>query len=70
MSTKHYYELADTQFCPVCGSTNHIHCSKGCAGCDDPKNPMPRYASTFCSMCGESFCVDCMEAHKCTGRPS
>ena len=55
-------------FCPVCGSTTHQHCSKGCASCDDPKSPMPRYASTFCGTCAKSFCIECMKRHVCTGK--
>jgi hypothetical protein len=51
--------------CPVCGSIYHIHCSRGCAICDDPKNPQPRYASKFCPVCKLSLCQQCFEDHTC-----
>ena len=53
--------------CPVCGADWHVHCAKGCFGCDDPKNPVPVYASTFCPKCKQSFCASCMEQHQCGG---
>jgi len=67
MSEPHYYEVEDIDFCPVCGSTTHFHCSRGCFACDDTNAPVPRYASTFCTKCKQSFCVSCMEKHKCGG---
>ncbi len=56
-----------SESCPVCGSTSHFHCAKGCAKCDNINNPVPRYASLFCRRCGQSFCVRCMEVHQCGG---
>jgi hypothetical protein len=44
--------------CPVCGADWHIHCSKGCANCDDPKSPVPRYASTFCERAANRSACD------------
>jgi len=52
------------EWCPVCGGA-HAHCSRGCAGCDDPNSPQPRYASRFCEACGESFCIECLQRHQC-----
>lgn len=53
--------------CRVCGSTNHVHCSRGCAICDEPDNPQPRYASRFCAGCKRSLCAQCFEDHACSG---
>ena len=56
---------AKAESCPVCGSIFHAHCSKGCAICDDPNNPHPRYASRFCPGCKRSLCADCFNDHTC-----
>lgn len=53
--------------CPVCGSRNHVHCSRGCAICDDPNNPHPTFAQTFCAGCKQSLCFQCFEDHTCSG---
>src|SRR5258707_109383 len=57
--------MDENEFCRVCGSPNHINCSMGCAGCDDPNSPMPRYAWTFCEACHDSFCAECLQQHQC-----
>jgi hypothetical protein len=57
----------DDEGCPICGSIYHVHCSRGCALCDDPKNPHPRYASRFCAGCKRSLCQQCFEDHICDG---
>ncbi len=51
--------------CPVCNSREHIHCSRGCELCDDPKNPHPTFAEKFCYGCRRSLCSICWEEHEC-----
>jgi len=57
------HDRADS--CPVCGSIYHIHCSLGCAICDEPENPQPRFASRFCHGCKRSLCAQCFKDHTC-----